>query len=238
MMKAFCWGVALLLLSSAVFAGDDINGGVYKIGDGFEVTCNQLFNFKFYRVNGTVYAFERDVASITNEDVVRLLAGVSSCYRNEISKADKSNGSLGMLEQHENFIKMAQFKQAYESASENIKSISRMRQEKIDKEKLAAQEICQSKNPYLIYRAQRDVLNQSILLDDVKMRMAYERRVSRIGGVRDLAAERENAEYYALYLDGLKKSWAKYRKLGGKESSPSRITNVLNDPCEIAYPGK
>lgn len=90
---------------------------------------------------------------------------------------------------------------------------------------------CQTTKQFKLYDSQESVIDTIDQISGWKEKKAQERRYVNESGVRDLGEERNIGGWIVSLQDSLKEFFSEYKKLGGKASTPSKVTHKLQDPC-------
>lgn len=90
---------------------------------------------------------------------------------------------------------------------------------------------CHDTQEFRLYDAQETVATSVEEVSVQRAGLAQQRKIAAASGVRDLTEERRLGEWLVNYQDAVKTSFAEYRKLGGKATSPQTVGHKIPNPC-------
>ena len=204
---------ALVLLSGAAY-GQTVQGP-----GGIQTNCNDLLvsgtHYRSRTVTPDTVIFNVKVSEWTPDTVAFLKSALDRCAAGKI---------------RDDYIRVT--KATFDEIARIPAKAKAAEEQKLAQEQANQRlKTCQSTPEYERYSAQENILSYVEELETSKAQQAHERRVAKTSGVRNLLEERQIGERIVNLNDDLKTEFARYKQLGGKASSPQKVTRERTDPC-------
>jgi len=128
-------------------------------------------------------------------------------------------------EAHEKYIKE-------EEARKRENDAQVAEEKKIQDELERKKQICYSSKKYLLYEQQEMIIIHNVSLELSRNRQKFEREISNESGMVNKSAVYAIGKDIVVAKRNLNEAWNKYKRLGGKASSPSKVSHSLKNPCD------